>query len=271
MPGPEEILKQLAGDKPKPEPKPEASKPTGEEAPDPRPPENLKPPLGLIQCPCCGTLEYKFYQEAVTRLPSILCRCGTKVVLDVDQHNHVMTENWNRRHIQKRASEETLKWLSIVDYNLRDENMNVHSEASYDPYTFALIMKFFQELILRKTLLDHSQLVCPFCGSPDFIDMKDSLRCGNLSCSALIPVAFFECAIHGPHPHTYFKELFEKQGPTTPESKPADLGTPAEEPRPLTKRVLRKYLQTKAKPGKNPARKSTKKTIHQKFHTKKRA
>ena len=212
MPGPEDILKQLGGKSKQKEDNNKASKEAINKAlEDMRPPEGLPQPHGLLPCPCCGTSQWQYYQEKETHLPSVLCRCGTKIILDIDIHGKVMADNWNRRHNAQRAFDETMRWLTIVDRSIRDVEGKVHPEVDYDPYTFQLVMRFFQELIIRKHMLDENRVVCPFCGAPDFIDMKGQLRCANMGCSAIVPAEFFNCIMSGPHPHVYYHGRFERE------------------------------------------------------------
>ena len=256
MPGPEDILAQLGGPTPRKSAKPVQV--SGEiethESPD-HPPAGLLSPSDLLACPCCGTLNREFYQEKFTNEPAVVCSCGVKVHLDVNLQGKVCSDNWNRRNLHARANEEVNRWLAIVDMNLRDDEGKIHDEAHYDPYTFGLLMAFFRDLITRKSMLDESVIACPFCGVPDFIDRKDNLQCANLSCSALIPVEYFDCLLQARNPHTFFQEQLKPDiipdiGPAKGSAKP--LESKQESVKPLRKS---KRKSTSRKPARVKAAK----------------
>jgi hypothetical protein len=219
MPGPEDILQALGGPKePIKHVKEHSISAEGHaDLEDFKPPLGLKPPTDLLNCPCCGTLHREFYQEQFTNLPAVTCKCGVKMILDIDNHNTVLSDNWNKRHQAARANDEVIRWLAILDMNMRDDDGVIQGESHHDPYVFGILMELFRSLMVRKHQLEVGMMCCPFCGSPDFIDRRSHLQCANMECSAVVPVDYFTCMVSGKNPHAHFTEVFAK---STPETKP---------------------------------------------------
>ena len=211
MPGPKDILKALGDNKKQVS----GNKGTGEGATTL---PVLQEPAGLLDCPVCHTYNRKYAQERYTGLPGVSCTCGTKATLDISPTTGQPTAiAWNRRHNPEVADQETIRWLTIIDMNMRNERNEVMKEDSYDPYIHSMITGLFEALIDRKTNLDKKRIMCPFCGDPDFLDMHAHLQCANSECGAIIPFDYFDALVRGNDPAVVFAQKLQTQQQEKPE------------------------------------------------------